>query len=96
MQNGVSCKECEAIRHELAEAYAEAWASSDQHTRDYWTAFFKLIGGTEDDAEQVEELLPKAQLREHPDVSRALRKLFIHRAQTGHLISPLSPLRGGK
>lgn len=56
----VSCDECEAIARELAEAYAEAWASSDQHTKDAWTSVYKLIGRTEEDAERAENLAPSA------------------------------------
>lgn len=43
--------ECESIRRELAEAYAEAL--SDQPTRDAWDALHGLIGGTEEDAERA-------------------------------------------
>jgi hypothetical protein len=84
MNDSVSCDECQAIRRELAEAYTEEWASSDQATRDAWDAIYKLIGGTEDDAERVEELLPKATFRDRARMTLALRRAFVHKARAGH------------
>jgi hypothetical protein len=50
------CAECEAIAKELSEVYADAWASSDEETKEAWLAVYGMIGGTEDDAEKAEEL----------------------------------------
>jgi hypothetical protein len=62
MNNLLTCKECEAIALELREAYADAWISSDQESRDAWIATYKLIGGTEEDAVRAEELVSSAQI----------------------------------
>ncbi|HEV2388984.1 MAG TPA: hypothetical protein VGS20_17220 [Candidatus Acidoferrales bacterium] len=86
------CDECEAILRELREAYASAWASSDQQTRDAWLAFARLTGGTEQDAERAEELAPRAKFQDPLRVNRALARMSIHQARTGH--SLLRRLRG--
>ena len=44
-----ACNECEPIARELGEAYADAWAPSDQESREVWIAIHKLKGGTEED-----------------------------------------------
>jgi hypothetical protein len=62
MNNLLTCKECEAIALELREAYADAWISSDQESRDAWIATYKLIGGKEEDAVRAEELVSSAQI----------------------------------
>jgi hypothetical protein len=36
MSNLTSCKECEGIAQEPREAYAKAWTSSDQVSKDAW------------------------------------------------------------
>lgn len=48
----------QALRRELAEAYAEALESFDQPTKDAWEAMQRLIGGTEEDAERAIERSP--------------------------------------
>ena len=90
MHNGVPCSECEAILRELAEAHTEIRASGEQSAEDLSTPFYELIS-SEDGTEWTEKWLPRAEFREHLCVSRALRKLFIHRAHTGHL--PWRPRR---
>ena len=44
-----ACNECEPIARKLGEAYADAWAPSDQESREAWFAIHKLKGGTEED-----------------------------------------------
>jgi hypothetical protein len=44
-ENCVFCEECETIAKELGEAYADAWASCDQKTKEAWVAVYKMIGG---------------------------------------------------
>ena len=90
MGRSIPCDECEAIAREVASAYAEAWASSDQNTKDAWTAVYKLIGGTEQDAEKAEELTTRARFRDPLTINRALQKKFSHEARTGHRISRMS------
>jgi hypothetical protein len=86
MTNPVHCDECQAIRRELTEAYAEEWASSDKSTRDAWDAVYKMIGGTQEDAERAEELLPKAQFRDRPRIRLVVQKMDEHMARTGHAV----------
>jgi hypothetical protein len=86
MNDPAPCDECQALHRELAEAYAEAWASSDERTRDAWDAVYKMIGGTEEDVERAGELLPTATFRDRPRVTLALQKAFMHKYQTGHAV----------
>jgi len=81
------CEECKAIAQELSEAYADAWASSDQASRDAWTATYRLIGGTEEDAERAEALVPAARFRDPSRINRALHNKFAHQARSGHRIT---------
>jgi hypothetical protein len=60
----VFCRECETIARELGEAYADAWASCDRQTKEAWVAVYRMIGGTERDAESAEELTRKIQFPE--------------------------------
>ena len=82
--NHTTCNECEAIRQELRDAYAEAWISADQATREAWVATYRLIGGTEEDAARAEELIPKAEFRERLRIRKAVEKMFAHVGQSGH------------
>jgi len=75
------------MRRELAEAYAEQWAQSDQPTRDAWQAFYRMIGGTEEDAKRAEELVRGAKFQDRTRIKLAVKKMLRHRAQTGHKLS---------
>jgi hypothetical protein len=86
MNNRSSCEECQAIARELGEAYAEAWNSADQASRDAWAATYNLIGGTENDAERAEELIPRARFRDPLPVNQALRRRFVHETRSGHKV----------
>jgi hypothetical protein len=90
-----TCVECEAIARELEEAYSEAWASSDQRTRDAAAAVYRLKGGTAEDAERAEETGARAWVEHIPAliegpfeeplrVNRALYRKLMHEARTGH------------
>ena len=97
-----ACQECEIIAQEIAAAYADAWASSDQKFKDAWIAAYKMIGGTEEDAARAEEILngigadPLRQLRPLIDQSsaevgparirEAIMRKYKHQALTGHTI----------
>jgi hypothetical protein len=85
--NNSSCDECKAIAQELREAYAEAWDSSDQVSKDAWLATYQMIGGTEDDATRAEELVPVAQFQEPRRINQALHKKFAHEARSGHKVA---------
>ena len=87
INNRVTCKECEAIALELREAYADAWISSDQGSRDAWIATYKLVGGTEEDAVRAEELVSSAQFRDALRVKQAIRRKFAHEARSGHKVA---------
>jgi hypothetical protein len=91
MNPRASCDECEAIEQELREAYADAWISSDQASRDALAAIHKLMGGTEEDAERAEALIPNARFEDPLRINRALHRKFAHEARSGHKI----PLRLG-
>ena len=54
---------CEPIARELGEAYADAWAPSDQESREAWTAIHKLKGGTEEDVVHAEEIAARAEVK---------------------------------
>lgn len=98
MGDRVFCRECEAIAEELAQAYADAWASSDPETKTAWIAVQRMIGGTEQDVERAEELARKFELRE-PSLAKiedayfpgpfgkVLQRKFAHEAHTRHRIS---------
>jgi len=81
------CEECEAIARELGKAYADAWTSCDQASRDAWTATYSLIGGTEEDAERAEALVPAARFRHPLRINRALHRKFAHEARSAHKVS---------
>lgn len=69
----------------LAQAYLDAWCSSDRGTRAACKAVYGMIGGTEADVERAEELLPTAkpvQLK----VSHILRRKFQHEGLMGHKV----------
>lgn len=57
MASSNDCDECRALAQDLRDAYADVLASSDQAVRDGWLATYKMIGGTEEDAQRAEELL---------------------------------------
>jgi len=101
-----TCQECHSIAEELAAAYADLWASSDQAFKEAWIATYKMIGGTEDDAERAEEILggfrsdPLAKL--NPDIHMgyagagsvrirdAVLRKCKHQVLTGHKV-PAAP-----
>lgn len=91
------CDECRTLAQELSDAYEDAWASSDQPTRDAWRATYKMIGGTEEDVQRAEELLaalprddrararnPQALYLRFPRCSDVCQKMAMHFARTGH------------
>ena len=86
MNNRASCHECEAIARELGEAYAEAWISCDQASRDAWVAMYQLVGGTEEDLLRAEELISHARFQDLRRLHRALRRKLVHEARSGHKI----------
>jgi hypothetical protein len=86
MDKYARCGECQAIAKELGEAYADAWDSSDRRTREAWDAIYKLIGGTEEDAERAEQLAPTAVFREPLRINGALQTKFAHEARVGHKV----------
>jgi hypothetical protein len=92
-----SCDECRALAQDLRDAYADA--CSDPAVRDAWLATYKMIGGTEEDAQRAEELLRALPQAERYDpgiplglsqVSPKLREVFrnmaLHFARTGHSV----------
>jgi len=83
----MSCMECEAIAQELREAYAEAWTSSDQASKDAWIATYKMIGGTDDDAVRAEELVSAAKSREPRRINQVLCRKFAHEVRSGHKVA---------
>ena len=80
------CKECRAIAQELRNAYLRTWLSAGPEFRDAWLAASKLRGGTEEDVRRAEELFPKAQLKDSPEINDALRKKYVHEAVSGHTV----------
>jgi hypothetical protein len=102
MGSADECDECRAIAQDLRDAYADAWASSDQAVRDAWLATRKMIGGTEEDAQRAEELLkalppaesynariPQSLSPDNPKYREALLNMFLHFARTGHRVPSL-------
>jgi hypothetical protein len=87
MNNFAACKECEVIALELREAYADAWISSDEESRDAWIATYKLIGGTEEDALRAEQLVSAAQFRDPLRINQALGRKLAHEARSGHKVA---------
>lgn len=100
------CEECEKIAHELEEALAELWLSSDENFRDAWRACGKLMGGTEEDMQRAEELFPKARNSQQAVASKlheyfferngrvvaAVYRKLTHLALTGHNVPyPVPP-----
>ena len=96
MGSAAECDECRAIAQDLRDAYADAWASSDQAVRDAWPATHKMIGGTEEDAQLAEELLkallqaerhnvriPQALSSDNPKYREAILNMALHFARTG-------------
>jgi uncharacterized protein YfkK (UPF0435 family) len=86
MNNRASCHECEAIAQELGEAYAEAWTSCDQASRDAWVAMYELIGGTEEDVVRAEELISHARFQDLRRLHQTLRRKLAHEGRSGHKI----------
>ena len=99
MGSAEECEECRAIAQDLRDAYADAWASSDQAVRDAWLATRRMIGGTEEDAQRAEELLkalpqaerykariPQSLSPDNPKYREALLNMFLHFARTGHRV----------
>jgi len=87
--NDPICEECQKIKRELREAWAEAWLSAGEEFRTAWVG---LIGGTEEDAVRAEEIFPRAKIPGADRVRQAVFKKFRHEAQTGHKI----PLRSSR
>jgi hypothetical protein len=86
MNNLTACNECTAIAQELREAYADAWDSSAQTSKDAWVATYEMIGGTEDDATRAEQLVREAHIPNAPRIKQALLKKFAHEARSGHKV----------
>jgi len=86
MNDGAACEECESIGRELREAYAEAWLSSDQATRDALIAVRNIIGGTDEDVERAEELVASGRFQNFEGYRRAVRTMFKHLVRTGHKV----------
>ena len=94
-----ACRECEAIALEINDAFREAWASKDQRFREACASAYHLLGGTEEELERAEAVLPKFKpeqnmellptLKPNLNLSRAghaVRKKLTHEALTGHKI----------
>jgi hypothetical protein len=86
MGRQATCDECEAIAQELREAYADAWIYSDQASRDALAAIHNMMGGTEEDAERAEALIPHARFRDPLRINRALKRKLAHQARSGHRV----------
>jgi hypothetical protein len=99
MGSAEECEECRAIAQDLRDAYADAWASSDQPVRDAWLATRQMIGGTEEDAQRAEELLkalpqaerynvriPQSLSPHNPKYREAILNMARHFARTGHRV----------
>jgi hypothetical protein len=86
MGDRAHCDECEAIAEELGEAYADAWFSADQVSKDAWIAVRTLIGGTEQDAVRAEEVILRARFQNPLRINQALQRKFAHEARSGHKI----------
>jgi formiminotetrahydrofolate cyclodeaminase len=87
MNNLGTCKECEAIALELRDAYADAWISSDEESREAWIATYKLIGGTEEDAIRAKELASAAQFRDPLRINQVFLRKLAHEARSGHKVA---------
>ena len=97
--DSAQCEECQTIREELGAALAEM---SPESAEQFWSdrsAFMKLIGGTEEDLEHIEDSSREYRFRvqfpvsleaiegRNPKIQSALRKMLVHRFRTGHGLS---------
>jgi hypothetical protein len=88
MEKRGACDECLKIREELRGAVADAWLSADQKTKDARVAMYRMIGGTEADAERAEQLLapfvrgPESMVQNR--VHAIMSRMSLHAAQSGH------------
>lgn len=85
----VSCHECQVIAHELNQAYARSWVQNQAAPE----ALRALVGGTEEDAERADQILPPFRCQTSPGFPRfpeGLHEIMIrgalHAARTGHFV----------
>ena len=96
MTTAPQCDECRALLEEFRDALREM---SPEVTERFWSAreaFLKLIGGTEEDLEHLEESADKYQFRQPSagslpardgygsKIQSALGKMFAHCFRSGH------------
>ncbi len=86
-EKNASCRVCQAIAREINEKITETYAQN-QTAAD---ALYKLIGGTEEDAQRAEELVPRYKYDsdsgfppQPQGLMRAVAKSYEHAALTGH------------
>lgn len=96
MANAVQCPECQAILEEFRSACAEMPLEINSQFWSDRNVFTKLIGGTEEDVERLEELgegfrfpprLPGSndeRERYYSRLQNALGRMVVHRFRTGH------------
>jgi hypothetical protein len=96
MTNATQCAECEAILEEFRGALAEM---SPQRLDELWSyrdAFMKMVGGTEEDAERLDEIADRFRPRfpgspetldrdgYYSKIHTALQKMLVHSFRSGH------------
>jgi hypothetical protein len=87
MEQNLTCNQCDAIAHELSDAYTNAWDSAGERTREAWAEFYKLIISASEQANHPEKLdPPRAHLKHSLRINRAFENKFYHEAKTRHKI----------
>jgi hypothetical protein len=96
MADAPQCDECQAILDEFREALSEMPLQVKDQLWSDREAFLKIIGGTEEDVERLEEadgkfrfpfqrsgrhVLPEGR---YPKIQHIFEKMTLHRFRTGH------------
>jgi hypothetical protein len=98
MANATQCAECQSIVDEFRGALAELSPERMDQFWSYRDAFAEMIGGTEEDAERVEEIAEEYRFRPrlpgspetrdrdryYAKIHTALRQMLVHGFRTGH------------
>ncbi len=94
MTNANPCEECQAIARELGDRFAEMPRKLRDQYRAACEAFWRMIGGTEEDAERAEGMVGEFRQSawsdplegRHSGIQKAFRRMVMHRFRTGHWV----------
>jgi hypothetical protein len=88
---GDFCEDCERLFRELREVFVEVQESQDGKLKEAASAVCRLIGGSEEDIERAEQVVPPLRATDLSDLKptragRAVLAIFAHRSLTGHKV----------